>query len=208
MPDFNLEKKYNGIVAGIDEAGRGPLAGPVVAAAVIFLKYESDYIADLNDSKKLTPKKRTELYNKLIADPNICYDYAIITATEIDQINIFQATQKAMKLAVSKLKIKPDYFLVDGNHKMISNNNSIPVIKGDNISNSIAAASIIAKVIRDNMMHDLAIKYPQYDWLNNAGYGTKKHIEAIAKYGITIYHRKTYAPIKNNYNDYKIICSE
>lgn len=208
MPDFNLEKKYNGIVAGIDEAGRGPLAGPVVAAAVIFLKYVSDYIADLNDSKKLTPKKRTELYNKLIVDPNICYNYAIITATEIDQINIFQATQKAMKLAVSKLKIKPDYFLVDGNHKMISNNNSIPVIKGDNISNSIAAASIIAKVIRDNMMHDLAIKYPQYDWLNNAGYGTKKHIEAIAKYGITIYHRKTYAPIKNNYNDYKIICSE
>jgi ribonuclease HII len=208
MPDFNLEKKYSGIVAGIDEVGRGPLAGPVVAAAVIFLKYVSDYIADLNDSKKLTPKKRTELYNKLIADPNICYDYAIITATEIDQINIFQATQKAMKLAVSKLKIKPDYFLVDGNHKMISNNNAIPVIKGDNISNSIAAASIIAKVIRDNMMHDLAIKYPQYDWLNNAGYGTKKHIEAIAKYGITIYHRKTYAPIKNNYNDYKIICSE
>lgn len=208
MPDFNLEKKYSGIVAGIDEVGRGPLAGPVVAAAVIFLKYVSDYIADLNDSKKLTPKKRTELYNKLIADPNICYDYAIITATEIDQINIFQATQKAMKLAVSKLKIKPDYFLVDGNHKMISNNNAIPVIKGDNISNSIAAASIIAKVIRDNMMHDLAIKYPQYDWLNNAGYGTKKHIEAIAKYGITKYHRKTYAPIKNNYNDYKIICSE
>ncbi|MFZ8865014.1 MAG: ribonuclease HII [Rickettsiales bacterium] len=208
MPDFNLEKKYSGIVAGIDEAGRGPLAGPVVAAAVIFLKYASDYIADLNDSKKLTPKKRTELYNKLITDPNICYDYAIITATEIDQINIFQATQKAMKLAVSKLKIKPDYFLVDGNHKMISNNNAIPVIKGDNISNSIAAASIIAKVIRDNMMHDLAIKYPQYDWLNNAGYGTKKHIEAIAKYGITKYHRKTYAPIKNNYNDYKIIGSE
>ena len=107
-------------------------------------------------------------------------------------------------MAVAKLACEASYFLIDGKFKMITKTNSYPVIKGDNISNSIAAASIIAKVVRDQIMHDLATKYPQYDWQNNAGYGTKKHLAAIEKYGITKFHRKSFAPIKNNLHNYKL----
>lgn len=204
MPDFSLEAKFNDLVAGIDEAGRGPLAGPVVAAAVIFLSYNCDYANQLQDSKKITARKRVELYDKLISDQNICYNYAIINEEEIDKLNIFNATKKAMEMAVAKLACEASYFLIDGKFKMITKTNSYPVIKGDNISNSIAAASIIAKVVRDQIMHDLATKYPQYDWQNNAGYGTKKHLAAIEKYGITKFHRKSFAPIKNNLHNYKL----
>lgn len=205
MPNFNLEQEHNGYIAGIDEVGRGPLAGPVVAAAVIFLTYNVSYVNDLQDSKKLTAKKREQLYLKLTSDKNICYNFAIIDAKEVDQLNIFNATKKAMSNAINRLEIKPNHYLVDGNHKMLNKENVTPVVKGDNISNSIAAASTIAKVIRDKIMRDLAQEYPQYDWHSNSGYGTKAHLNAIEKHGITLHHRKSFAPVKNNLANYKII---
>lgn len=177
------------IIAGVDEAGRGPLAGPVVAAAVIFPK--DCFIPGVNDSKKLTVAKR-EFYEKLIKEKALSYGYGVVYEKEIDKINILQASLKAMKIAVSNLSIKPDLILIDGNKVFKSKIMALAIVKGDAKSFSIAAASILAKVKRDKIMTNAAKKYPEYFWEKNKGYGTKQHIEAIKINGLTKMHRKTF----------------
>jgi ribonuclease HII len=178
---------YN--ISGVDEAGRGPLAGPVVAAAVIFDK--GLFIDGVNDSKKLSPKKRNELYIKIISSA-LSYGVGIIDNEEIDKINILQASLKAMKIAVDKLSTKPDLILIDGNKSFHSSIKTKTVVKGDSKSFAIAAASIIAKVTRDEMMVEAAKQYPAYFWQQNKGYPTKIHREAVIKHGPTPLHRKTF----------------
>ncbi len=176
-------------IAGVDEAGRGPLAGPVVAAAVIF---DNDFfLKEVNDSKKLTEKAREEIFPEIINNA-MAYGTGIVWQNEIDRINILQATLKAMKIAVSKLSATPDLILIDGNKTFFSEIKTQPVIKGDSKSFAIAAASIIAKVTRDRIMLEASGKFPEYGWERNKGYGTKQHITAIKKYGITPYHRKSF----------------
>ncbi|MFC2083483.1 ribonuclease HII [Bacteroidota bacterium] len=184
----HLTKKIK-LLAGIDEAGRGPLAGPVVAAAVIFDK--RIYIKDVNDSKKISENKRERLYDEIIEK---CIDYSvgIISEHEIDCINILQSTLKAMKSAVDYLEVRPDLVLVDGNRLFHSNIPLKQVVKGDSKSFVIASASIIAKVTRDRLMRKISVEYPNYLWYKNKGYGTKEHIEAIKKFGITPIHRKSF----------------
>lgn len=185
-------EKYNEgykIICGVDEAGRGPLAGPVYAAAVVLEKGQT--IEGVNDSKKLSEKKRELLFDKII---NECKDYSIGTASEkeIDELNILQATFLAMKRAVDGLSVKPDCALVDGNQIPNLDCDVTTVVKGDAKSESIAAASILAKVSRDRYMLEMAEKYPQYGYEKHKGYGTKLHYEMIEKYGICDIHRKTF----------------
>ena len=182
-------------VSGVDEAGRGPLAGPVVAAAVILS--EEIIIDEVNDSKKLTPKKREILFDK-IKTQSLSYGIGIVDNEIIDKINILQATFLAMKQASSKLKIKPDIVLVDGNHKIPGLEiKQESIIGGDAKSQVIACASILAKVTRDNLMLEYAKQYPQYLFEKHKGYGTKAHIEAIKKFGACPIHRKTFAPVSD-----------
>ena len=201
MPDWSEENKFTGIIAGIDEAGRGPWAGPVVAGAVVFLTRDiNPYLLDsLNDSKKLSAKKREQLYELIKEEGlkgNLCYAIGQATAQEIDEINILQATFNAMRRAVENLSIVPDVALIDGNQTPKPFNCKVKtIIKGDSISMSVAAASIVAKVYRDNLLKELAKEYPQYCFEKNAGYGTKAHIDALKKYGICKEHRKSYKPI-------------
>ena len=183
-----IEKGFK-VICGIDEAGRGPLAGPVYAAAVILpMGLEID---GLNDSKKLTEKKREQLFD-IICEKAIAYSIGIATEQEIDDINILNATFLAMRRAVEGLSVKPDYALIDGNqHPGLS----IPdetVVKGDGKSMSIAAASILAKVSRDRFMLKLAEKYPEYCFEKHKGYGTKLHYEMIEKYGVAPIHRRSF----------------
>lgn len=192
MKEFETELYNNGInfIAGIDEVGRGPLVGPVVTAAVILPK--NFYDERINDSKKLTEKKRELLYD-VIMENAISVGIGISSEDVIDEINILNATKRAMLEAVNNLSVKPEHLLIDA----VKLNTSIPqtsIIKGDAKSESIAAASIIAKVTRDRMMVELDKIHPEYDFKHNKGYGTKKHIEAIRKYGIIKEHRKTFAP--------------
>lgn len=177
------------VVCGIDEAGRGPLAGPVYAAAVILKKGQT--IEGVNDSKKLSEKKREALYNKII-DECLAYAIGVADEKEIDEINILQATFLAMKRAVDGLSIKPDCALVDGNQIPPLDCSVSTIIKGDSKSESIAAASILAKVARDRYMLEMAQKYPQYCFEKHKGYGTKLHYEMIEKYGICDIHRKSF----------------
>jgi ribonuclease HII len=177
------------IIAGTDEAGRGPLAGPVVAAAVIFA---SDVIIEgVNDSKKLSAKTREKLFPE-IKNRALTYGYDVISPEEIDEINILQASLKAMKNSVNKLTLVPDLILVDGNKVFAHPSDVLSIVKGDSKSFAIAAASIIAKVTRDAIMEKLSAEYPVYNWAQNKGYPTKEHIQAVKKYGITPYHRKTF----------------
>ena len=185
------EKKalgYN-LIAGVDEAGRGPLAGPVCVASVILP--ENAYLEKINDSKKLTEKKREVLFD-IICEKAISYSIGIATEEEIDEINILNATFLAMRRAVEGLSVKPDYALIDGNqHPKLS----IPdetVVKGDGKSMSIAAASILAKVSRDRFMLQIAEKYPEYCFEKHKGYGTKLHYEMIEKYGVAPVHRRSF----------------
>ena len=192
MKEFETELYNKGIkyIAGIDEVGRGPLVGPVVTAAVILPK--DFYDERINDSKKLTEKKRELLYD-VIMENAVSVGIGISSEDVIDSINILEATKKAMIEAVNNLSVKPEHLLIDA----VKLNIDIPqtsIIKGDAKSESIAAASIIAKVTRDRMMEELDKKHPEYDFKHNKGYGTKKHIEAIEKYGIIKEHRKTFAP--------------
>ena len=180
-------------IAGVDEVGRGPLAGPVVAAAVILPKNIEDLGFD--DSKKLSASKREEIY-RLIQEKAIAIGIGIVDADIIDQVNIYQASRLAMQQAVSELKIQPDYLLIDA-MKIDVNTPQIGIIKGDAKSISIAAASIVAKQVRDQMMQEFDALYPGYDFSNNAGYGTPKHLEGLHKKGICPIHRKTFAPIKD-----------
>ena len=192
MKEFETELYNKGInfIAGIDEVGRGPLVGPVVTAAVILPK--DFYDERINDSKKLTEKKRELLYD-VIMENAISVGIGISSEDVIDEINILNATKRAMLEAVNNLSVKPEHLLIDA----VKLNTDIPqtsIIKGDAKSESIAAASIIAKVTRDRMMIELDKMHPEYDFKHNKGYGTKKHIEAIRKYGIIKEHRKTFAP--------------
>ena len=192
MKEFETELYNNGInfIAGIDEVGRGPLVGPVVTAAVILPK--DFYDERINDSKKLTEKKRELLYD-VIMENAISVGIGISSEDVIDEINILNATKRAMLEAVNNLSVKPEYLLIDA-VKLNTDIPQISIIKGDAKSESIAAASIIAKVTRDRMMIELDKIHPEYDFKHNKGYGTKKHIEAIRKYGIIKEHRKTFAP--------------
>lgn len=194
LPDTSIEYdlRVKGIIriAGIDEAGRGCLAGPVVAAAVILPTIFN--LPDLNDSKKLTAKKREELF--ILINKQACaVSIGIIDNITIDKINILQATLEAMKQAVTKLPVKPDYLLIDGNKTIESSDiKQKAIVKGDSKSVSIAAASIIAKVTRDKIMLELAQEYPEYGFSKNKGYGTEKHRESIFNYGQCPIHRKTF----------------
>ncbi len=179
-------------IAGIDEVGRGPLAGPVVAAAVI-LNPEQPIIG-LDDSKKLSELKRKQLF-KEIKEKAIAVAVGSAEAAEIDQINILQATKSAMHRAVQQLDVEPDLLLVDAETLDLPIEQRA-IIKGDSNSNSIAAASIVAKVIRDDLMNTFDQSYPEYGFKNNVGYGTKMHLEALAQFGPTPIHRKSFAPVK------------
>lgn len=187
--DIKYYKKNIKIIAGVDEAGRGPLAGPVVAAAVIFNK--DTFIDGVDDSKKLSENKRNYL-SELIRKNAISYGIGIVNQQIIDEINILQATLRAMKQAVNLLSIDADLILIDGNKSFLSEIQTKTIVKGDSKSFSIAAASILAKVKRDEIMRKASIKYPQYLWEKNKGYGTKEHIKAIKKFGFTNLHRKSF----------------
>lgn len=178
------------LICGIDEAGRGPLAGPVCAAAVIL---PNGLVIDgVNDSKKLSEKKREKLYDVII-NSAVAYSVQFVFQDTIDEINIRQATHLAMQNAVNELKIKPDILIVDGNDNInFEGTESMYIKKGDANSQTIAAASILAKVTRDRYMVSLAEEYPEYGLEAHKGYGTKKHIEAIRKYGVQPIHRKTF----------------
>ena len=189
-----LYQKGLNYIGGVDEVGRGPLIGSVVASCVVLPK---DFVLEgLTDSKKLSEKKRNEYY-KIIKEKSIAIGIGIIDEKKIDEVNIYEATKLAMKEAIKNTNIKLDHVLIDAMPLDID----IPttsIIKGDSKSISIAASSVIAKVTRDAMMYELDKKYPMYDLKNNKGYGTKKHIEAIKKYGITSYHRLSFGPVKEN----------
>ena len=202
---LEFEEKYwdKGVlnVAGLDEAGRGPLAGSVVAGTVIFDKdfllseKENDIISIINDSKQLKEKTREEIFEYLISTDGVQYAVGEATVEEIDDINILQATWVAMRRAINNLKSKPDIILVDGLPVKGLPIESESIVKGDSKSISIAAASIIAKVTRDRQIKELDKLYPLYGFASHKGYGTKKHIEAINKYGPCPIHRKTFKPV-------------
>ena len=176
-------------VCGIDEAGRGPLCGPVCAAAVI-LPVDCE-IEGINDSKKLSEKKREKLYNE-ITEKAVCYAVSLVPADVIDEINILQATFLAMRNAVSGLSVQPDIALIDGNQKPGLTIEERTIVKGDAKSISIAAASILAKVTRDRYMLEADTKYPEYKFAQHKGYGTKLHYEMLAEYGLCPEHRRTF----------------
>jgi len=197
QPMDYFEKIYYGRgyhrVAGVDEAGRGPLAGPVVAAAVILPREGIE--ERFYDSKKISSKKREELYAQILSKaPGV--GIGIIGQEEIDLLNIFQATLKAMALAIKNLPIPPDFILVDGNQVIEIPLPQKPIRKGDQLSTSIAAASIVAKVTRDRMMMEWHQKYPHYNFAKHKGYGTKEHRNAIEKFGVCELHRKTFRGVK------------
>lgn len=186
-----LNEKGITLIAGVDEVGRGPLVGPVVTAAVILPKEFS--LDGLTDSKKLSEKKREEFY-KIIKENAVSIGIGVVSANRIDEINIYEATKEAMLMAINDLNVKPEHVLIDA-MKLDMDITSTSIIKGDLLSISISAASVIAKVTRDHMMYEMDREYPMYDFKNNKGYGTKKHLEAINEYGITKYHRMSYKPV-------------
>ena len=176
-------------ICGIDEVGRGPLAGPVVTCAIILPR---DFcILGIDDSKKVSEKMRNELFTQII-DACICYEIGVVDNFMIDEINILQATKLAMKMAIENLKVKPDHLLIDAIKLESVNIPMTPIIKGDSLSVSIAAASIVAKVTRDRMMQDYHIKYPYYAFDKNKGYGTKEHYVGLESNGMCEIHRRSF----------------
>lgn len=183
-----------GMCAGVDEAGRGPLAGPVVAAAVILPEKLSDILANgLDDSKKLSAKKRAAL--EIAIRQEAQFGIGLSDVEEIDAMNILQATMAAMTRAVEALPVRPDFVRVDGNRMPKWGYRAEAVIGGDALHAEISAASILAKEYRDRIMAKAAEQYPQYGWARNKGYGTKEHMAALRTYGATLYHRKSFAPV-------------
>ena len=187
---WEIEKSLSvGVICGVDEAGRGPLAGPVCAAAVILP--EGEIIPGLNDSKKLTDKKRRELF-PIIKEKAVAYGIAFASEAEIDEINILQATFLAMKRAIAQLDGKADFALIDGNRETDFGVPCLTVVKGDSRSANIAAASVLAKVTRDLYMEELAEKYPDYGFEIHKGYGTKAHYAALTEHGMCEAHRRSF----------------
>ena len=198
MPDFELEQLHDEPVIGLDEVGRGPLAGPVVAAGVYIPKdaYILPFISDIKDSKKLGKTKLRALYD--LINQHFIWCSSEVPPEEIDEINILQASLKAMRLCAERIDVAAKYALVDGNKSPID----MPcpcecVVKGDSKSVSIAAASIMAKVTRDNIMSALHEEYPHYGWNTNAGYPSKAHMDGIDVHGVTKFHRKSFGPVRN-----------
>jgi len=196
-PNFTEENKLwrkgHKLVAGLDEAGRGPLAGPVVAAAVIILDYKKIKIENINDSKKLSKKQREYFYDILTKNKSIKWGIGAVSEKVIDKINILKATKLAMKKAIKNLK--PDFLLVDGNFKLDLDIAQKSIIKGDEKVFSISAASIIAKVTRDRLMQKYHKKYPEYGFSQHKGYGTKAHFASLQKFGPCKIHRKSFYPV-------------
>ncbi len=202
MADFSIENTIEGPVIGLDEVGRGPLAGPVVSCGVVYNSYETlESKVPITDSKKLTVKQRLNLFKyfqKLKKENILKYYLGLATVKEIDHLNILEATKLSMKRVIDKFNNSTLSIIIDGNFKLNYNNiNEKSIIGGDKISLSIATASIIAKVHRDRLMAILDSKYQDFGWKQNAGYGTKKHIDAIKKNGPTNFHRKSFEPIKS-----------
>ena len=186
------EEGYN-LICGTDEAGRGPLVGPVVAGAVILPKNYT--LEGLTDSKKLSEKKR-EYYYDIIKKDAIAYGVGIVSAKEIDEINIYEASRLAMKKAIANMKVKPDYVITDAMPISLSVP-VLPIIHGDALSITIAASSVIAKVTRDHLMYELDQKYPQYEFKNHKGYPTKRHLQLLEKFGPISEYRFTYKPVRD-----------
>lgn len=199
LPTFLFEQQAYDLgykcVVGIDEAGRGPLAGPVVAAAC-YIDKSFDF-QGIKDSKQLDPSERKEAYLKLISHPGVAYGVGIVDASVIDNTNILQATMQAMLIAISKMPISADYLLIDGNCFPKSNLPGLALVKGDQRSYSIAAASIIAKEMRDAIMLEYHKKWPSHGFDFNKGYATREHILAVKTYGVTPIHRVTFEPIRS-----------
>ena len=205
MPDFSLEESLglstSAVIVGVDEVGRGPLAGPVTAAAVFFdrQKIKSDLLTKIDDSKKIAQKKRATISKQIESIAIIGIGWA--SSGEIDQLNILEATMLAMQRAIFSLQkqiiLDPDYILIDGNKVPRLDFPSKAIVRGDEKSLSIAAASIVAKNKRDAFMTSLSKLYPGYGWEKNAGYGTREHLAAIEREGITVHHRRSFKPIAN-----------
>ena len=201
-PTFDIENETGcDIVAGVDEAGRGPLCGPVVAAAVVFPRRDIEIPVVIRDSKQMTAHMRAAAYDWIVH--NTMWAIGMCSAAEIDELNILHASMLAMRRAVQNLGCVPQFCLVDGN-RLPMDLHGAPVVRGDAKSLSIAAASIIAKETRDKIMHDLAVQFPMYAWDKNAGYPTPEHLRAIEKYGINEHYRKTYKPVKERINKNEI----
>ncbi len=201
MPDFAIERRCKGIVCGIDEAGRGPLAGPVVAAAVILEPRRLPRMLrdGLDDSKVLSSDAREACWRALqrcLANGAVRIGVGAASAREIDRVNILRAALAAMARAVAALGVSPDIAIVDGSVAPPLGCAVKTVVKGDGLSLSIAAASIVAKVTRDRIMHDLAPRYPGYGWETNVGYATREHGAAIGRLGVTPHHRRSFAPVR------------
>ena len=202
---FKFEKTLlnNGarLIAGVDEAGRGPLAGPVVAAAVIlpYAWIETGLprkLRGLNDSKQLTPEERDRFYSILTTHPDVRHAYSIVDVDVIDAINILQASHRAMNEALAQLNPQPEHTLVDGLHVSSLRFPQTPIVDGDALSYSIAAASVIAKVTRDRLMIQYAAQYPQYGFASHKGYGTPQHLAALSQHGPCPLHRRSFAPVR------------
>jgi ribonuclease HII len=196
-----FDEKYPSPLAGVDEAGRGPWAGPVVAAAVVLDPSKLEALIDLNDSKKIPEKKREELFD-IVMNSSLSYAIAEASHEVIDNTNILAATLDSMKNALEKLAVKPVFVIIDGNKAPEAEGFKMEaVIDGDAKSLSIAAASILAKVHRDRIMRNYAKMYPQYGFDSHKGYGTKAHVEALRKHGVCPIHRQSYKPVKEFINN-------
>lgn len=192
MPDFTLERRIKGPVAGVDEVGRGPLAGPVYAAAVIL--DPARLPAGLDDSKKMSETRRDKAFDAIMTSA-LAVGIGVASVEEIDRINILAATMLAMRRAVDRLSVAPVHALIDGNKVPALPCPADAIVKGDSKVLSIAAASIIAKVTRDRVMSELDLAFPGYGWARNKGYGTADHMEALARLGPSVHHRTSFAPI-------------